>query len=145
MVLHVEHVVVDQETKSERRIGADLANGFEGGVGDPIDEVDEEEIVLVPEGDEGRPGELLVGVQADPIVLRVAGALVRAVEGGADEALVVVGGGIDEVAEFLFGVPGAGSRGGARRGGFVDGGEDGEFASDRVAQVLCEFGCHGPS
>ena len=50
---HVKHVVVDQETKRERRIGADTAFGIELLVRDAFDKAGQKEVVVVIAGDNG--------------------------------------------------------------------------------------------
>jgi len=92
MVLHVQHVVVDYETESAGLIGTDVARRVERVIGNLFDQMDKEQIVLLPQRDDGGPGELIVGMQANPIVLRIAGTLIGSVESCADKALVIVGG-----------------------------------------------------
>ena len=57
---------------------------------------------MAPEIDDIRPGHLLIAVQADPFILLISYASKFSFERSAHEAQVVIGRGIDQMAEFFF-------------------------------------------
>lgn len=65
-------------------------------------EVIDQQIVVVPEIDDPVPVDFLISMQADSVILGVAGSVEFAFQCGEDKTDVVVGRGIHQVSEFLF-------------------------------------------
>jgi hypothetical protein len=123
VVIHMADVV--RKDKCERKAFAIVQPDVEEapGVG-VLDCVGEVEIEGEEEGENFRPGFEVESLEADALVLLVAGECEFRRELHADEALEIVGAGVDEVADGLLRGPLA--RGQRLRGGF--GGEGGELA-----------------
>jgi elongation factor P len=134
VVFEVRDVVEDEVGEGHGGVVPDGAGGF-GFVGRDVgDDVGDVEIEAGPEGDE--LGGIGSGVVLDGDVggLVVAGEIETGLGEGADEALVVVGGGVDEVAEEFDEGPLAGATGGLPVAG-REGGEGGLGLFDEVDEV----------
>ena len=108
-----------------------------------LDGVGEVTVEREPEGDNFRPGEQVEALQADPVVLLVTGEVQLGIDLQSDEALQIVVGRVDEMADDLLDAPLAGSEG-LSRGFRRDSGELALAAGDAVAKrhgdgvgVLC--------
>lgn len=103
MVLQMENVIANDEFEGVGQFrGADKTIGVKLVFGDVRDEAGEQAVARIPGGNDGFPGHLAIAVNADPVVLGVSGTAVSALERRVHKADVVVGGGIDQVAEFLL-------------------------------------------
>ena len=107
MVAEVGDVVLDEEAEGERAVGGVPEAREVGGV-DVLDDVGEVEVDDAPGFEELVPAAEVVALDGDPGLLRVAGEMEVGVELEADETLVVVVGGVDEVADDLFDAPAVG-------------------------------------
>jgi hypothetical protein len=111
VVLLVGDVVGDEEFECEGSVVSDLAGRAEAFGGDAADDGAQQLVICVPPVEQGAPGDLGVTVRIDPFPLPIAGSDVGAVDGGAHEALMVVGGRVEHVAEDLFAGPSANAPG----------------------------------
>lgn len=68
-------------------------------------------VLRLPPAEKSVPLLAAVAVREDPIILGIAGAGVGAIDGGADEALPIIGRRIDEVPDDLLPRPSAGPPG----------------------------------
>src|SRR2546423_1763007 len=105
MVLEMADVIFDDKAERHRLAAADRAGNVELVGRNAYDDAQQVQVVGLPERDQIAPRGIGVAVALDPGFLLIAGKGVRAVELGANESLVVVGGRIDEVAEQLFARP----------------------------------------
>lgn len=115
MMVEVADVVDEDEAEGEALVVVQPDVGEGCGVG-VLDGVGEVTVEREPEGDDFGPGKQVEALQADPIVLLVAGEVELGSKLQADEALQVVVGRVDEVADGLLRGPFAGSEGSG--GGF---------------------------
>lgn len=107
MVQQVPQIILRDELQCNGFMVADAALRFELGRRQVRNDVGEIEVVTLPERDEERPRGVLDSLDAHAAVLFVTGKVERALQGGADEPLVIVRRGIDEVADHLFSRPAA--------------------------------------
>lgn len=135
VMLHVPNVIFDHELQCNF-IRTDDAWVIHVGLRDARDEPCEKQIVVMPEIDEKAPIRIAVPVRFNPLVLRVARSPEFAVDGREGDTHVVIGGGVDEMPEFLFARPAAGAPI-VLGGGFI-----GEFSEKRKLAFgdLCEEG-----
>src|SRR5436305_1538167 len=101
MVLEMADVIFDDEAERHRLAAADRAGDIELVGWDACDDTQQVQVVSLPERHQIAPRGIGVAVALDPGFLLIAGKGFRAVELSANEALMVVGGRIDEVAEQL--------------------------------------------
>ena len=138
-MLLVTDVVFDEKPQSDGSIGTDGAGTREAVFGDAIDDGEQDVVFDVPPLDERGPGQFGVAVGRNPGFLRVEGASVGAVDGGAHESLAVVGGGVEQVADDLLAGPASGTPGDIGEAGW-NSGELGAEAFDLLAKGEC-CGC----
>jgi len=121
VVVEVGDVIGEDEAEGEGLALEEPCVREAAGVG-VLDGVGEVAVEGEEEGEDLGPREEIVALEADPVVLLVAGEGKLGVDLKADEALEVVVAGVDEVADGLLDAPFAGLKG--LRGGFGrDGGE----------------------
>jgi hypothetical protein len=135
----VDDVVFHEEEEGGGGVVADEAAGVDGGGVGVLDDVGEMEVVAAPEFEEVVPVEFVVVLRGDPLVLLVGGEDEFVGELAADETLVVVGGGVDEVAEDFFDGPAVG-RGAVGDNGGGEGMECGGGGFDSGAEVVRDLG-----
>jgi hypothetical protein len=144
VVPHVENVIADNEFEGVGSFrGAYETIGIELVFWDICNHTGEQAVVGIPCGNDDFPGHLAIAVNADPVVFCVTGTAVGSIERGAYKAHVVVGGGIDQVAEFFFRGPGGGSGRLDLSGWFGESAQVGEFAIYCFLQKGAELFGHG--
>lgn len=103
----VGDVVLDEELEGHWSIVTNDTFGLESLFRNPVDDGDENLVLGLPPGEQRCPGLLVVSVGRDPGILRVLGTPVRPFRGSADEALAVIGSGVEEMTEDLLARPSA--------------------------------------
>src|SRR5580704_17314713 len=103
----VSEVILRKESEGDRFSGTDAADGFQLGGGNAGDYVGEVTIVSRPQRDQHFPIGLVRGLEAYVSVLVVWREVQRRLQGGADESLVIVGRGVDQMPEKLLARPAA--------------------------------------
>ena len=102
--------VIDHDVrKGDRRAAADRDRRLEGGFSRVAHDVEEVAVEGRPEGDQVGPGLGDVVLRGNPGLLVIAGVVDRRGDLAANEALMIVAGGVDEVAEHFFLGPAIGS------------------------------------
>src|SRR5271157_4968758 len=107
-MLEVVHVAIDQRGERNGFLAADDADQRQVGRWNGADDVQQMAVEKEPEVHQVRPGLGGVGLDGHPGFLVVIGKVEASGDAGADQALVVVAGGIDQVAENLLFRPSAG-------------------------------------
>ena len=109
VVAEMPHVVLGQVTEGYGSLPSDRAAAIERLCGHARDHVGQVRVQSRPQRDQVGPAPVLVGLQAHPRLLLVAGKLQRLGDLRPDETLVVVGRRIDEVSQDLLARPLPGS------------------------------------
>ena len=130
------HVVRRELAERHWRVIPDEARRLHPVGGDPLDDAGEVHVVEAPEVEERAPVRGGISLDPDPSLLLVLRQAHLGIEDPANEAVVVVGGGIEEVPNELLRGPLAGS--GSLRGALVgEGAEPGKGGLDGAAQGGC--------
>jgi len=107
VVLHVENVVLDNETQ-RHYTPPDHTAVAQMFFRNAFNKMREQGIVSIPEIDEGAPLQVPVSMRLDPFVLRVTLPAKFAVDRGQRETDMIVRRRIDQVAQFFFPRPASG-------------------------------------
>ena len=105
VMLHVQKVVLDDETQSNGRCSADDAGRGQPVLGNAFHQFHEQGVVMPPSVEQRRPRQLVVPMSRDPGVLIVAGAGIFAVERGARETNMIVDRRVDQMSHFFLAGP----------------------------------------
>jgi len=110
-------VVLDEKAEGDGGVVADCALRGKPIFRDAVHDGGENFVLGLPPAEQGLPVLKCIAMCSDPAVLGVPRAGVGAIEGGADKALAVVGGGVEQVSDDLFAGPAAGAPGDVCEGG----------------------------
>src|SRR5580700_8080189 len=134
----MNEIILGQELERDRIIGTDTALRLERILGKVLDNMRQIPVVAGPKRDQTCPGHLLNGLQADTTFLIVARVFERALERGANEALMVVGCRVNQVPDHLLTRPAPGTNGRAAIG-FADLQKAGLAGIDQAREFCTEI------
>lgn len=142
MMVHVIEVIGNDEPQRDRRGFSDAAERREAVFRNAFDHGGNELVAVMPLREQRGPGHGGVIVHAHPFVLGVSGTFEVPRDGGVRDADVIVGRGVEQMAENFFAQPSAWP---VRYGSLSlgNGGEPLMSIADAVAKFLAEILIHG--